>query len=83
MFTPGGLGAPKPSAVARRQLPEGTRLTANQEARFARDITQDAQRHTGLSTCFYRAANSIDGPFYSFGNFRDGGFPFWNGVKPS
>ena len=27
---------------------------------FARDVTQDAQRHPWLSTCLYRAANSIN-----------------------
>jgi hypothetical protein len=37
-------------------------------------MAQDAQRHAGLSTRFYRAANSIDRPFHSIGNFRDRGF---------
>ena len=44
-------------------------------------MAQDAQRHAGLSTRHYRAANSIDSPLHSFGNFRDGGFRFWNGIQ--
>ena len=42
--------------------------------RFPRDVAQDAQRHTGLSTRFYRAAHSIDRPFHGVGDVRDGGF---------
>jgi hypothetical protein len=48
---------------------------------FARDVTQDAQWHPWLSTRFYRAANSMDCPFHSFGDLRDGGFRFWNGIQ--
>jgi hypothetical protein len=44
-------------------------------------MAQDAQRHAGLSTRFYRAANSIDCPFHSIGNFRGRGFRFWNGIQ--
>jgi hypothetical protein len=44
-------------------------------------MAQDAQRHAGLSTRFYRAANSIDCPFHSIGDFRNCGFRFWNGIQ--
>src|SRR5271156_5163952 len=49
--------------------------------RFARDIAQDAQWHAGLSTRFYRAADSIACPFHGVGDFRDGGFWLWNGIQ--
>ena len=77
---PGRLARPQTLIDGgRRQLPTGTRLRAKR--RVARDIAQDAQRHPWLSTRFYRAANSMGCPFHSFGDFRDGGFRFWNGIQ--
>ena len=38
---------------------------------FARDIAQDAQRHSWLSSSLYRARNPIGGPLHGVGDFRD------------
>jgi hypothetical protein len=64
----------------RRQLPTG-RDQQRTKRRFARDVTQDAQRHPWFSSRFHHAANSMDCPFHDFGDFRDGGFWFWNGIQ--
>jgi hypothetical protein len=73
--------SPKPSSAAGDGNSQQERDYQRAKRRFTPDITQDAQRHPGLSTRFYRAANSMDCPFHSFGDFRDGGFPFWNGIQ--
>jgi hypothetical protein len=73
--------APKSSPAAGDGNSQQERNQQRSKRRFARDITQDAQWHTGLSTRFYRAANSIDCPFHSFGDFRYGGFRRWNGIQ--
>jgi len=75
------VGAPEPSSAAADGNSQQERNQQRTKRRFARDITQDAQRHPGLSTRSYRASNSIDCPLYGVGDFRDRGFRFWNGIQ--
>jgi hypothetical protein len=72
---------PKPSSAAGDGNSQQERDQQRTKRRLARDVTQDAQGHPRLSTRFYRAANSIDCPFHSLGDFRDSRFRFWNGIQ--
>jgi hypothetical protein len=78
---PGTGSAPPPSSAAGDGNSQQERDQQRTKRRFARDVTQDTQRHPWFSTRLYRAANSMDGPFHSFGDFRDYGFRFWNGIQ--
>jgi hypothetical protein len=78
---PATVSAAKPSTAAGDDNSQQERDQQRTKRRFARDITQDAQWHPGLSTHSYRTANSIDRPFHGIGDFRDGGFRFWNGIQ--
>jgi hypothetical protein len=73
----------RPQAVidgGRRQLPTGTRLTANQVALRARCCSRCSTASLAFDSLLSR--RQLDGlSFHSFGDLRDGGFRFWNGIQ--
>jgi hypothetical protein len=71
----------RPSSAAGDGHSQQERDQQRAKRRFASDIAQDAQRHPGLSTRFYRTANSMDCLFHSSRDFLDGGFRLWNGIQ--
>jgi len=66
--------------AGRWQLPTRRRPIASQAALRAQCYSRCSRASLAFDSILSRR-NSVDCPFHSFGDFRDGAFGFWNGIQ--